>query len=49
MDYFIGFLLGFLFNKIYNFIKKLAEDERFNNNLKTIIELDEDWDWIDGR
>ena len=49
MDYVIGFILGYFLRQVYDFIKRVAENEKFNKNLKTITELDEDWDWIDGR
>jgi hypothetical protein len=46
MDYIVGFIFGYYLKIIISYIKQLSEDYQFNNNYKTIIELDEEWDWI---
>lgn len=43
MDFIIVFVLGYCFRDFTSYIKKLANNNNFDKQFKTIIQLDNEW------
>ena len=43
MDFVIVFVLGYCFRDFTSYIKQLANNNNFNKQFKTIVDLDNEW------
>ena len=44
MDYLVGFVIGYFCKEVYNVLRKFSENNKFENQYRTIINLQDEWD-----